>query len=164
MGGNKGDKKRRHEDIKREGKEQERRAEQMKAEADRHMKDVEALEKAAAELKAAGEEMESDRSEKDIQDLERARDSRKEKLEELKTERDKLLRENESGADIINRRQQLNRKAGSQIGGQRGKATGEVATLLDQKVESLKAEWNELNATAVVFSSAKLKLQLLKIE
>ena len=156
-------KKRKLEDIKREGKESERRATQMKDDVAHHKKEVDALEKASSALKEARTELESDRSERDIQDLDRARDAAKKSLEDLKTERDHLLSENEIKADSVSGAQKLNRKASAQLGQLRGAATGEVARVIEEKTNSLKAEWDELNATGVVLSVAKLKLQTLEI-
>ncbi|TVT76159.1 MAG: hypothetical protein FHP92_09015 [Denitromonas halophila] len=136
----------------------------MKDEADRHKKEVDELEKAAAALKVAGEEIESERTEKSLRELEKARDERKSKLEELRTEQAKLLRENESGADMVNRRQDRVRRIGAELRVSQSRLSGEAAALLGKQADSLKAEWDELNATAVMFSSAKLKLQSLKIE
>lgn len=158
------DKSRKLEDIKREGKEQTRRAVQMKEEAKRHKIEVDTLDQASATLKEGRAELESAEANNLIRDLDRAKDSAKKEIDRLKAERERLLGLNENMADKVKGAQQRNRKVGMQLGLIRSAAQGEVAGQLDEISNGLKGEWNNLTLTDSMLSSARLKLQLIKID
>ena len=158
------DKTRKLEDLKREGKDQERRAEQMKTEAERHKKEVDTLEQASATLKKGLAELETPESVAAIRDLDRAKDSAKSDIDRLKSERERLMAENARMSETIKNAQQRSRTVGQQLALIHGAAQGETATMIGEVKKLLGSEWNHLVSTDAMLSTARLKLQQLKID
>jgi len=159
-----GDKSRKLESLKHEGKEQVRRAEKMKEDAMRHKKEVDGLEEAATLLKQGQTELESAEGADAIRGLERAKNAAKMEIDRIRTDRERLLGENKKLTESVKRAQQISRSVGQRLEQIRNSAQGEVAREITTVTKSLGNEWNGLIEADLTLSTARLKLQQIRIE
>lgn len=152
------------EELKRESKEQQRRAEKMKEDAQRHKVEVATLEQASSSMKEGLSDLDSQNAAKAIRDLDRAKDAAHKEIDRLRTERDRLLKDNDDMTQRVKKAHQRVRAVGRQLDLIRGASKGEVARLIGEANSSLKSEWNDLTAADSTLSSARVSLQQIKFE
>lgn len=152
-------------DIRRKGREQENSSRQLKEQSEAHKKRVETLDESLKLLAQSNESLDSSFGKDAIESIKREKESSNRELQRFKEEHEELKRENADLQKRLEAKRDNNRKVRKLLEVDK-KLIHSADGLRNKKStdESLEKEWNEIQHADVALSTARYKLNQLKIE